>query len=170
MNGTPVDERHERIFLHDDVLEREILHALSDEIAWLSDMDFVREEKLSSLRCRVEETKGKMTHMMAQRENLLHELQDGYEDYRNDRLAREDYLTMKERLDERIEILDKDIDGAAVLIREIKDEIEQLDNGKPDLSLLGSELLSKGAVETFIDKVTVFPGGQVKIKWKFVEE
>ena len=170
MNGTPVDERHERIFLHDDVLEREILHALSDEIAWLSDMDFVREEKLSSLRCRVEETKGKMTHMMAQRENLLHELQDGYEDYRNDRLAREDYLTMKERLDERIEILDKDIDGAAVLIREIKDEIEQLDNGKPDLSLLGSELLSKEAVETFIDKVTVFPGGQVKIKWKFAEK
>ncbi len=94
-----------------------------------------------------------------------------YEDWKFEKISKEEYLTYSKDYDERIEILNKEIKALETIylenIKNLKKDDYWIEHFKRNKKI---KTLSKDVIEELIDTIYVHEGGNVTIKFKYQDE
>ena len=171
----PHAERHERNSVLVEDRKRHVLCELEHEAALYADSAYVREQFKASYEKQVEKEIGKLKECEAELEKIILEQDRLYDDYKAGVIDRDAYDLAVKRLDEE----ERRAQEAVAVNRKAFEGLEDKkvrahfmeasencgitwDDGKLHFTEFTPEL-----VKTFIKKITVSPGGDMEIAWRF---
>ena len=160
---------HERNSITDEQLESAVLAALQKEFDVQAEAGRLNEEKAEQARKRIRDAEGRLQEMRNSLEKLYADQMDAFEAYKSGMTDRDTFLDQRSAYEQMEGRLQENIQRQMEAIRQMEQDADAVQKAgiHVDAEQVSATQLTKELAETFVDRITIWPGQRLEIRWKF---
>ena len=158
-------------YMRADLLEEIILLMLNKELMIRGDAQKQTKTLISFQRQGIQTLNNRLDRYKQEKKQIFIQKDVLYENYAFKKISREEYQQKSLKMSEQLSILSVKIEDTASKLHQLETEHQRTEEDmKQIIRYLHIEELTQEVVDTFIEKVYVYKGKKVDIRWKFCNE
>lgn len=162
---------HERNSVIDADVERMVLSALQQEIETQGEAEKLTAEKEKADELKIEEAEKRMKAMQDSLEKLYADQMESFESYKAGITSRDAFIDQKASYERMEAQLQENIEKQRMAVADLEKKLEDDRNGiRIDGDQIIADRLTRKMVLLLVDRITVWPGNRMEIKWNFKEK
>lgn len=162
---------HERNSVIDADVEKMVLSVLQREIVIQGEAEKLAAEKEQVDQLKIEEAEKRMQAMQDSLEKLYADQMESFESYKAGITSRDVFMEQKASYDQMEAQLQENIEKQRKAVTDLEKKMENDRNG---IRISGDQIkadrLTREMVLMLVDRITVWPGKRMEIKWNFKEK
>ncbi len=163
-----INHAHERNSIIDADIEAAVLAALQKEIDLKAKADSICAERKELQQGRVRDAELRLKEMERSLEQLYEDQRESFESYKAGMTEKDTFFQQKKVYEQMEDCLNEKIRQQKEAVGKLEEEVEDMPTG---LSASQHEIrvdcLTREMAEDFVEKVIVWPGQKLEIRWKF---
>lgn len=165
-----IDHRHERNSITDEEIEAAVLAGLQKEIDLKVEAGKILEERKEAQRQKQAEAENRLAEMESSLDRLYEDQRESFESYKAGLTEKETFLQQKSVYEQMEKRLDENIRRQKEAVEWMDDRADSMPEGFSVCSDgIRTDRLTREIALNFVEKVIVWPGKKIEIRWKFGE-
>lgn len=152
-------------------VERVVLSVLQKEIVIQGEAEKLADEKEKADQLKIEEAEKRMQAMQDSLDKLYADQMESFESYKAGITSRDVFMDQKVSYEQMEEQMQENIKKQRMAVLDLEKKLEDARNG---IKISGDQIkvdqLTREMVLMLIDRITVWPGKRMEIKWNFKEK
>jgi len=152
-------------------IEEVLLSAIQAQANSVLDMDKARIKKNKQIASKKQEHQKAVRRYDGMISSLIATRQDNYERLKDEQISRDEFLILRDSINEQIDRLNIKIEETTALIADCDALTTDMAHTVAEWhKALSVERLSKELVDALVDSIIVFDSEHIEIRWKFADE
>lgn len=162
-----INHKHERNSIIDTEIEAAVLAALRKEMDLKAESGKICAERKELQRSKADEAQKCLKDMERSLDQLYEDQRESFESYKAGMTEKDTFLQQKQIYEQMEECLKDKIRQQKEAVERLEDEADAMPDGfSADQDEIRADQLTREMTEAFVEKVIVWPGQKLEIKWK----
>ena len=145
-----------------------MLNRMEWKSPYISESDSICEERKERQQGKIHDAQKRLKEMERSLEQLYEDQRESFEAYKAGMTEKNTFLQQKQMYEQLEERLNEKIRMQKEAVEKLEDEADAMPNGlSVSMGEIQADHLTRELTEAFVDKVLVWPGQKIEIRWKF---
>lgn len=163
-----INHKHARNSIIDVDIEAAVLSAMQKEFDLKTESESICEERKERQQGKIHDAQKRLKEMERSLEQLYEDQRESFEAYKAGMTEKDTFLQQKQMYEQLEERLNEKIRMQKEAVEKLEDEADAMPNGlSVSMGEIQADHLTRELTEAFVDKVLVWPGQRIEIRWKF---
>lgn len=163
-----INHKHDRNSIIDVDIEAAMLSALQKEFDLKAGAESIYEERKERQQGKIHDAQKRLKEMERSLDQLYEDQQESFESYKAGMTEKDTFIQQKQIYEQLEERLNEKIRMQKEAVEKLEDEADAMPNGlSVSMGEIQADHLTRELTEAFVDKVLVWPGQKIEIRWKF---
>lgn len=160
--------KHDRNSIIDVDIEAAVLSALQKEFDLKVESESICEERKERQQGKIHDAQKRLKEMERSLDQLYEDQRESFESYKAGMTEKDTFIQQKQIYEQLEERLNEKIRMQKETVEKLEDEADAMPNGlSVSMGEIQADHLTRELTEAFVDKVLVWPGQKIEIRWKF---
>lgn len=145
-----------------------MLSAMQKEFDLKAESESICEEWKERQQGKIRDAQKRLKEMERSLDQLYEDQRESFESYKAGMTEKDTFLQQKQMYEQLEERLNGKIQMQKEAVEKLEDEADAMPNGlSVSMGEIQADRLTRELTEAFVDKVLVWPGQKIEIRWKF---
>lgn len=145
-----------------------MLSALQKEFDLKVESESICEERKERQQGKIHDAQKRLKEMERSLDQLYEDQRESFESYKAGMTEKDTFIQQKQIYEQLEERLNEKIRMQKETVEKLEDEADAMPNGlSVSMGEIQADHLTRELTEAFVDKVLVWPGQKIEIRWKF---
>lgn len=162
-----INHKHDRNSIIDTEIEAAVLAALQKEMDLKAESGKIYAERKELQRSKADEAQRRLKDMEKSLDQLYEDQRESFESFKAGMTEKDTFLQQKQIYEQMEERLKEKIRQQKEAVEQLEDEVDAMPDGfSVDQDEIQADQLTREMTEAFVEKVIVWPGQKLDIRWK----